>query len=543
MRAARDAKNLRKEPELKVPQGLVDAINSGNCVAFVGAGFSAAARLPGWKDLLLAILDRGVEDEKINDTMKGEIANMIQEGSSSSLDRSAQIMEDRLGTQVVSEVVAEQLQYDPEKLPPEMVKRLKLLFNIPFKAILTTNFDGFLPGVPAAHEDAKPVMRKILRAKPLTLVQQILREISISNTIGANIPALKFDPEKHAAFKEVLPEFNDAMDFFNDETCIMNPPEEEDRGSDDGEADEEEEEDPLEAMIPVIQLHGTVVGDESYKSDPGLAFTRLGYRKLLHGGESYSKFISSVMASSTILYLGFSFSDEYINEMRSSTMMMLSPDRKAPIAYAISIGKPPSEIAFYEKHEGINLLNYEPKKGSPGFEGIEEWLGAIEQRVNPLYRWGKCIHQKTIALLGTGAVLALARFLLVYTNHQYGYETNIQVLSLDEDEEVNEEFMATFKKMFKEKGPFDLMVVEYRLAEKLLSFMDNAGERSCPVLVTETSFGEDDEKKKTHVQHRRAVMRNGAAGYINDLESILTEIRHVLMDARFPTKASMCVAM
>merc|ERR1719361_2214361 len=114
-----------------------------------------------------------------------------------------------------------------------------------------------------------------------------------------------------------------------EETSIINPNEDEE--DDESESDEgESEDDPLEEMIPIIQLHGTVVGDESYKADPGLAFTRLGYRKLLHGSESYSKFLSSVMASTTILYMGFSFSDEYINEMRSSTMMMLTPDKKAP---------------------------------------------------------------------------------------------------------------------------------------------------------------------------------------------------------------------
>ena len=42
-----------------VPQGLSDAILGGRCVAFVGAGFSAAARLPTWRSLLLAVADTG----------------------------------------------------------------------------------------------------------------------------------------------------------------------------------------------------------------------------------------------------------------------------------------------------------------------------------------------------------------------------------------------------------------------------------------------------------------------------------------------------
>merc|ERR1712183_1124546 len=103
----------------------------------------------------------------------------------------------------------------------------------------------------------------------------------------------------------------------------------------------------------------------------------------------------------------------------------------------------------------------------------------------------------------------------------------------------DEEFMKTFSDTYKQKGPFDLLVVDYRAARKFLTYMDMMGDNSCPVLVAETCF----EKEKTHIKHKREVMKNGAAGYINDLESILTEIRHVLMDAKFPTKESMCVAM
>merc|ERR1712086_802178 len=92
-----------------------------------------------------------------------------------------------------------------------------------------------------------------------------------------------------------------------------------------------------------IQLHGTCVpkghfedfqlgtdprtqalfDKHDFRASPGLAFTRLGYRKLLHENESYQRILGAVMATKTVLYIGFSFSDEYINEMRSATMSML----------------------------------------------------------------------------------------------------------------------------------------------------------------------------------------------------------------------------
>merc|ERR1719189_1288235 len=101
--------------------------------------------------------------------------------------------------------------------------------------------------------------------------------------------------------------------------------------------------------VPTMQLHGTVVPQSdggqpdgllasldqktsemfskyNFRAKPGLAFTSLGYRRLLHGNQSYTKFLQSVMATKTVLYIGFSFADEYIKELRSSTMMMLTED-------------------------------------------------------------------------------------------------------------------------------------------------------------------------------------------------------------------------
>ena len=65
---------------LEVPDHLVQEIERGNCVAFLGAGFSAAAGLPGWlaligalaefarqgetRDWLHALLDRRPSDPK-----------------------------------------------------------------------------------------------------------------------------------------------------------------------------------------------------------------------------------------------------------------------------------------------------------------------------------------------------------------------------------------------------------------------------------------------------------------------------------------------
>ncbi len=54
-----------------------------------------------------------------------------------------------------------------------------------------------------------------------------------------------------------------------------------------------------------------------------MVVTRRGYRQLLHATSGYNDFLQSVMASCTVLYLGFSFTDHYLNDLRSSVLSMM----------------------------------------------------------------------------------------------------------------------------------------------------------------------------------------------------------------------------
>lgn len=44
-----------------IPEDLVQSILRGNCVAFVGAGFSVPAKLPSWSDLLKHVIVRATD--------------------------------------------------------------------------------------------------------------------------------------------------------------------------------------------------------------------------------------------------------------------------------------------------------------------------------------------------------------------------------------------------------------------------------------------------------------------------------------------------
>ena len=64
-----------------------------------------------------------------------------------------------------------------------------------------------------------------------------------------------------------------------------------------------------EWVTPVVQIHGSV------KNPSTIVLSREGYRRLLHTAPNYQHFLKSLMLSRTILYIGFSFTDDYLNEV------------------------------------------------------------------------------------------------------------------------------------------------------------------------------------------------------------------------------------
>jgi hypothetical protein len=527
--AAEDARRPRdKNGMLEVPQGLLDAISKGQCIAFVGAGFSAAARLPGWAKLLEGILRSGVEAGKIPKSKKDDIQALINEATSSSFDTAAQMMED---CQAPVARVARDMLKPPDALPDTMQERLRFLKGIPFNAIVTTNFDFFLPGPPAAHDDAKPVMRKILRDPPLSMMEQIVRELQ---------PVMEgLNKGDTSGMGDFMGKFQEYWQMFQEE-CP-------DEGE--GEVADEiikqvwvEEKGPA----PIIQLHGTVAGrpgePEMYLDDPGLAFTKLGYRRLLHGNAAYQSFLKSLMSTKTILYIGFSFSDEYLNEMRSATLMMLQSagmlqedmSDKQPIAYAIMSNQTDSKVNFYQKHEGVKILNYVSESG-PGFECIERWLEAIHMQTNPLYRWATSLEGKRYLVYGKGQGVMALPLLVEWVKHSFG--ANCGELVIDAGPSKADDFTKDkVIEVMKKHGRFDVVLVAYKsnghqTAKAMLQAMDamDAKDKS-PVLVVDGLADDKDTSISTRsllIPRRRACLQMGAVDYLSDFSSLLPAVANI----------------
>jgi len=109
------------------------------------------------------------------------------------------------------------------------------------------------------------------------------------------------------------------------------------------------------SSVPTVQLHGSVRDDKST-----LVCTREGYRRLLHGSAQYSTFVRTLLATYTVLYIGFSFTDSYINELRSEIMSLFQKGAngdKMPLAYAIMNDVHPVQQQALLRHAGLAILN------------------------------------------------------------------------------------------------------------------------------------------------------------------------------------------
>ena len=82
-----------------------------------------------------------------------------------------------------------------------------------------------------------------------------------------------------------------------------------------------------------------------------IVLTRRDYRRHLYGDPAYTTFLRTIVATTTVLYMGFSFEDAYLNELRSEVLALLGQgNESAPVAYAIVNDVPPDTQSHFRKH-------------------------------------------------------------------------------------------------------------------------------------------------------------------------------------------------
>ena len=281
-----------------VPPALIRSIAEGRCVAFLGAGMSQPDA-PDWPGLLRNL----AENLPTSSSLAREALDIlaVQPLHASDLEAAAQILRDAYANDDSFERAVQQIigQVTPEKT----ADRYRLLREIPFESILTTNFDNLITG-----------------ASPETTVYAQLLRGQASHW-------------RHWRFSS-----RDAPH--------------------------------------VIKLHGDANG--SPVNNP-VVLARSDYRRRLYQDGRYSNFLRAVFATRTLLFLGVSFTDAYLNELRSEVLALVHNGRSTndePIGYAIMNDRPRAWCDFMRRHDGIEILHYETKT-DPTHLGFNAWLERI----------------------------------------------------------------------------------------------------------------------------------------------------------------------
>ncbi|MGY4366690.1 hypothetical protein ACVW1A_002755 [Bradyrhizobium sp. LB1.3] len=132
-----DLKNVEplRAPEA-IPVGLIDAIASGECVLYAGAGLGAQAGLPTWPELLRGLLSYARERSRIDPAVAKELDAAIEAGDLEEVG-------DDLSHRIPREDIAEYLRttFEASTQPSHAHE---LLAELPFVGALNTGLDNLL---------------------------------------------------------------------------------------------------------------------------------------------------------------------------------------------------------------------------------------------------------------------------------------------------------------------------------------------------------------------------------------------------------------
>lgn len=119
----------------KPPKYLLNAIEENKCILFAGAGASADAKLPNWAELVLGMTKMVIDIDDENEKNVGEIQNLLEEKEYIIL---ADYCKKQLGAFDFSNYIKSKLDISHKQSITH-----GLLSKIPFRSVITTNFDAF----------------------------------------------------------------------------------------------------------------------------------------------------------------------------------------------------------------------------------------------------------------------------------------------------------------------------------------------------------------------------------------------------------------
>ena len=285
---------------------LVAETRAGRCVAFIGAGFTAPV-CRSWPSLL-----REIAAEIEGEDVRAQVESLLARGDGASFEIAAQILEDSFAgerTDRLLELVRRHTRRAEVSAEARalMDRRKELLREIPFAAILTTNFDDELAGSVLDRETYAALVRDADRSL-------LLRRFWLRPEHGAG-------------------------------------------------------------RSPILKLHGDLRGEK------GITLSRRGYRTRLYSEPGYLNVLRTVFMTKTLLFLGFSFNDAYLNELRSEALAYIGKGHTT-LAYAVLPDLPASVERHYAKHEGIHVFGYDSNGGSD-HHYVDDFLERFHGKTSP----------------------------------------------------------------------------------------------------------------------------------------------------------------
>lgn len=145
---------------------------------------------------------------------------------------------------------------------------------------------------------------------------------------------------------------------------------------------------------PILKLHGHANGDPDAMP---LVLSRTAYRKRLYDDHNYGNFLRAAFAGYTVLFLGVSFTDAYLNELRSEVLNLVRrPGDRQPWGYAVMYRATPTFRGFLARHEGIEVLPIDE------FAELDQWLAGIAARTSLAGRLTTLLAGKRVVWVDEG---------------------------------------------------------------------------------------------------------------------------------------------
>lgn len=254
---------------------------------------------------------------------------------------------------------------------------------------------------------------------------------------------------------------------------------------------------------PIVKLHGEVgpIGGE-------VVFTQRDYRERLYSSSAYMTFLRSIFATNTILFLGVSFTDAYLNELRSEVLAMFDHETSDdPVAYALLPDVAPHQMKYLRAHEGLGVLGFDTMDGAD-WSGFEAILRGLHDATNPRALLGRAIAGATILWVDAqrGDTSYGSKVLATAAADSGGSTTVVRAASNDEAAECLR------------ARNVDLVIVDWPLARDLLATMRREDLRAAALVYGESPSSPD----------RTAALSLGATEAVSTWGDLFREVTRVL---------------